>query len=196
MYSRRKSEDCGFSAKECFLVRFSVDASAWCFSFDATASCSLDATSCCFSTDAPPVFPPALSPHIFTPLAVAQAKHPLVAPASGGTRVGEGTEASNSKVPAPLTFPGSACNLLIGSGAMVPAPKTRVEAFMPSSLAASSEGPKPTTPPHILARGCVDNAAPHIGRDCGAVGRFFFFQCNGIVLPTKERVEMLYCIMV
>ena len=43
---------------------------------------------------------------------------------------------------------------------MVPAPKTHVEAFMPSSLAASLEGPIPTTPPHILAGGSGDNAAP------------------------------------
>ena len=40
---------------------------------------------------------------------------------------------------------------------MVPAPKTPVEAFMPSSLASSQ---KPTTPPHILVGGSVDTAAP------------------------------------
>ena len=43
---------------------------------------------------------------------------------------------------------------------MVPAPKTPVEAFAPSSLAASLEGLIPTTPPHILAGGSGDNAAP------------------------------------
>ena len=105
---RSKSEDCRFSAKEsCFLVRFSIDATAWCFSLDATAaSFSLDATASCFSLDAtaasppmpPPVFPPlpppALSPQVLTPLAVAQAKQ-----SGGGIRVGYGAEASSSTHP-------------------------------------------------------------------------------------------------
>ena len=79
---------------------------------------------------------------------------------------------------------------------MVPAPKTPVEAFMPSSLAASSEGPIPTTPPHILAGGSVDTAAPTTPVEIVERLEDSFPPCNnGIVLPTKERVEMLYCIM-
>ena len=106
----------------------------------------------------PPLPPPLLSSQVLTRLAVAQAKHPSVPPVSGVSGLEMGLRPPVLRSPAPLTPPGSACNWRwrYGSGAQ----DACVEAFIPSSLAASSEGPVPTTPPHILAGGSGDNAAP------------------------------------
>ena len=112
MFGRSKSEDCRFSAKEscydsCLLVRFSVDATA--------------------------VAPPPLPPPALTALAVAQAKHSSVSPASRISGLDMGLRPPASKSPAPLTPPGSPCNLLLGG--MAPAStKTCEEAFIRKGL--------------------------------------------------------------